>query len=189
MYEMNFTEMMEKQAQLDEFIMLNQGLPGYGVINKCIALSCEVSECLNEWQGFKDWKVSNAPKRLEMIEEYADIMAFAFGIGNALGADKSNITYNVAYNEKHRADVGLCFMILQQSVLTLYAHLLKYVKEENGFIRFRDIVREEKAAVLANFVLIEMVKLAAALGLTPEEIEGAYYCKMNINYDRQKNNY
>lgn len=186
---LNFEEMIEKQHELDLFIINKQNLQGYGIINKCIALSCEVSECLNEWQGFKDWKINNNPKREEMLEEYADIMAFAFGIGNHLGADTNNLVYNVAYNEKHHSDTGLIFMILQQSVLTLYAHLKKYAKEENGFIRFRDMNKEEKAATLINFVLVEMVKLGAALGFATNEMEVAYYRKMEINYKRQLNNY
>lgn len=184
----NYRKIMTDQHELDSFIADTQGVQvnDMAIIQKkVVALVVEVGECMNEWQGFKYWKVNNAPKRLTMLEEYADILAFAFGVGYSLGATNHLAMIYNAYEAERGKSIQHHFMKLYSETMALYDHLDGIKKPSNEW----GLHEVEKVGTLAAFVIIAALKLGAALGIDENTMSELYYTKRAINVERQNTGY
>lgn len=184
----NYRKLLQDQHELDSFIAETQGvnINDMEIIKKkVVALIVEVGECMNEWQGFKYWKVNHQPKRLTMLEEYADILAFSFGVGYSLGVTNHLAMVYNAYEAERGKNVQHHFMKLYSEAMALYEHLdgIKKPSSEWG------IHEVEKVGTLATFVVIAALKLGASLEIDENTMAELYYTKRAINVERQNTGY
>lgn len=208
---MNFKKLQAMQAKLDEAILADKApMTAEERFNKTlVALSVEIAEVANCAEHFKFWKdnkgkvdskrfivtpviVNNLIKddylnnldnttmqyvtekqahRLTLIEECSDALHFILSLAN-------QIEY----------EIDLCNWEISQE---LKEHYLIYVNRDAFFLfkSFRD-----KNSVSITHKNLFMLVLGVfgyfeSLGVTPQELEQAYYDKNKINYERLENGY
>ena len=208
---MNFKKLQAMQAKLDEAILADKApMAAEERFNKTlVALSVEIAEVANTVEHFKFWKdnkgkvdskrfivtpvvVNNLIKddyldnldnttmqyvtekqahRLTLIEECSDALHFILSLAN-------QIEY----------EIDLCNWEISQELKEDY---LIYVNRDVFFLfkSFRD-----KNSVSITHKNLFMLVLGVfgyfeSLGVTPQELEQAYYDKNKINYERLENGY
>lgn len=180
---MNLLKMYEMQKTLDNHILdQHPELKGQDNLEwKVLALLVEVSECANEWRGFKKWSKDQQPRTTKsrvpymdlddaefynpLLEEFVDGIHFILSIGNDLGFQlpKPKLV--------HIEDTGKMYLKIYKNALMLL-QCGRYHKE---------FYYDE---LLGNYV-----GLGKALGFTWNEIEIAYMSKNEINHKRQDQGY
>ena len=209
---MNFKKLQAMQAKLDEAILADKApMTDEERFNKTlVALSVEIAEVANCAEHFKFWKDGKGMKvdesrfseykspyfsnviyldnkgndetkmveltreqahRLTLIEECSDALHFILSLAN-------QIEY----------EIDLCNWEISQELKEDY---LIYVNRDVFFLfkSFRD-----KNSVSITHKNLFMLVLGVfgyfeSLGVTPQELEQAYYDKNKINYERLENGY
>ena len=197
---MNFKKLQAMQAKLDEAILADKApMTAEERFNKTlVALSVEIAEVANTVEHFKFWKDNKGKidnnrfavewdyegthiigyripyeqaHRLTLIEECSDALHFILSLAN-------QIEY----------EIDLCNWEISQE---LKEHYLIYVNRDAFFLfkSFRD-----KNSVSITHKNLFMLVLGVfgyfeSLGVTPRELEQAYYDKNKINYERLENGY
>lgn len=175
---MDLLPLFEEQEKFKDRINYNEP----DKFNKLIlALLVEVGECANEWRGFKYWSQDQQPRtnvpiyedykglnkvvtrKNLLLEEYVDGLAFSLEIGLAIGIDKFNF------------HTLLKFGNVESQFLELFALITELLHQPNN----------NNWVILIQYYL----GLGEMLGFTFEQIELAYYSKMNVNHLRQDNGY
>lgn len=81
---MNIEKMLEAQAELDKAIFERMEITEYPVDKIMTAYRVELAEALQEWQGFKYWKLNRTEvDREKLLEELADCLHFALSLDNS----------------------------------------------------------------------------------------------------------
>lgn len=80
---MNIKKMLEAQKKLDEANLKKAGIEEYPIEEVKTAYRVELGELLQEWKGFKYWKLSKGEiNREKLLEEWADCCHFALSLEN-----------------------------------------------------------------------------------------------------------
>ena len=107
---MQISELLEKQRELDQFIIKNRyDYPEYIDANdksflrdRILALSVEVGEFANATRCFKYWSNKPSESKERLLDEYADILHFMLSVANTIGFTAKEIEQ--AYMEKHEVN-------------------------------------------------------------------------------------
>ena len=207
---MNFKKLQAMQAKLDEAILADKApMTAEERFNKTlVALSVEIAEVANTVEHFKFWKDDKGKvddkrfrkmdygkhgiayedwgggakeatvdfeqaHRLTLIEECSDALHFILSLANQL-----------------EYEIDLCNWEISQE---LKEHYLIYVNiNRDAFFLFKSF--RDKSSVSATHKNLFMLVLGVfgyfeSLGVTPQELEQAYYDKNKINYERLENGY
>ena len=130
---------------------------------RLMALIVEISELANASRCFKYWSNKGSESLERIKDEYADGLHFLLSLGIPL---KTNIyTYNIK-----KSDLGLTeqFLNLFKAALALSEHY--------------DLDHYQKCMEL-------FLSLAPSLKMSEEDIISSYKNKLEVNYQRQENNY
>ncbi|MEG0381369.1 MAG: dUTP diphosphatase [Kurthia sp.] len=183
---MNITKIFETQRTLDAHINENhpvqEGEDRFS--KKVLALLTELSECENEWRGFKFWSNNQEPRvktksicgclmcehhsipnnKNPLLEEYVDCLHFIVSIGIDLNVNHEDL-FVPSVTQENAVDI---FISLHYEFAQI------------------DLLRNVTHYIYSFAVFME---LGICLGFSNEQIETAYYSKNKINHARQENNY
>lgn len=204
---MNFKKLQAMQAKLDETILADKApMTAEERFNKTlVALSVEIAEVANCAEHFKFWKdnkgkvdskrfivtpgiVNNLIKddyldnldnttmqyvtekqahRLTLIEECSDALHFILSLANQIEYEIDESLIKLFRYQRHPLDT--LYVALQNKIINL----------ATGY---------DKLGSLKSLVSFYMSHVNE-LGVTPQELEQAYYDKNKINYERLENGY
>lgn len=217
---MNLTKLFETQAILDEHIYTKHPeLRGQDNLDwKILALQTELSECANEWRGFKKWSLDQKPRIWKRIN-CPSCEKKGFRRGNA-PVDPVKGKHGLGNHWYHCADCAGFLVVDINPLLEEYVDVLHFILSignEIGYTGFDELEMNEYLAlvpeeemnditgqfIVINYItscildneihyekaLYEILSLGDRLGFTWEQIETAYYSKNKINHARQENNY
>jgi dimeric dUTPase (all-alpha-NTP-PPase superfamily) len=165
----NLLELVELQKKLDSHIEKEhprkEGEDRF--FKKRMALLVEIGEAANEARFFKYWSVTQRPKkRIQLLDELADILHFILSVGIEIGYDFKSIKLLfpavITYEESE----------LIEEFEYLYYYTLK-ISEDDYFVE-----------LLSTFIVI-----CAMFGFTREDVTKAYKEKNETNHKRQVNRY
>lgn len=189
---MDILKMVQAQGELDAFIMRSKGVDDYKLTDICLALMVEIGECANEDASFKYWKQNKVIDRTKLLEEFADIMAFVFSLSFYSRLDKQadfmQKLYDIGYEAEIKANVSVQFIELTKSAVEFFktAEGLSKSNPSKGGVISKE---SRKLISKAEFMILDMLHLAASLGISKDELEAAYYAKNKKNYYRQNSGY
>ena len=202
---MNFKKLQAMQAELDEAILADKApMTAEERFNKTlVALSVEIAEVANTVEHFKFWKDNKGKidrgrfsvihifheeelveveymedstgiqytaweaHRLTLIEEFSDALHFILSLANQLDYEIDTKLIKIAKYPRHPLDI--LYLALQNKIINL----------ATGY---------DKLGSLKSLVSFYM-SYVNELGITPQELEQAYYDKNKINYERLENGY
>ncbi len=157
-------ELYSLQLGLDEEIASKHNVSYESTFHRrLLALLVELGELANETRCFKYWSNKSASDKETIIDEYVDGLHFLLSLGIPLKTDKYVYEFSKSY-----VDLSKQFLNLYSLVSSLHEHyeIEQYIECFNTFLT-----------------------LGASLGFTSEDIIKAYKNKLEINYQRQNNNY
>ncbi|GKU81223.1 dUTP diphosphatase [Niallia sp. NCCP-28] len=182
---MNLAKLFEKQKVLRDRI----GYQGEDRFEKLIlALLVELGECANEWRGFKFWSKNQNPRTKAarapymdiedadfynpLLDEYVDGVAFGLELCIELGLRADQLERFIDGRKKKIGSMEYHFGYIYHSTSELM---------NTGSI-------EDRAYKMLH-IFNAFLGLGYRLGFTWEQIEQAYYTKMQINHVRQSTGY
>lgn len=170
---MNLQTLLDKQKQLDDYIVKKHGLNESELFNKR-ALAClvEIGEQCNESAPFKYWKQNVEVDRAKVAEELVDVLHFLLSLGNLLGVKQDEAT-----NEYIERAVKL------ESIEEQYISLFNLVSNISLFDEKVYKIKFWRHALSVFIGLYEM------LGFGTGFIEAEYDKKHAENYARQERDY
>jgi dimeric dUTPase (all-alpha-NTP-PPase superfamily) len=161
---MDLKPLFEMQKALDDRIIEEKGLEGQDLFfNTVLALLVEVSECANEWRGFKHWSEDQEPRK-GLLEEYVDGLHFVLSLG--LQIDKTEPWINLDFFNLKSLSITEQFLLVSEEIL----------KMRYGQGYYEDLINT-------------FLCLGSMLGFTWEQIEQAYKEKNATNHLRQSSGY
>lgn len=164
---MNFSEMVQKQIELDNRIIKEHGLENKSLLKKkIIALLVEIGECCNEIQDFKFWKKNLNTDSTKIKEELVDILHFILTIGLESKFDMREL--NKIDRNIYVEDINDIFIELYTTTVIFHSYRTEF--------NYYNIMRA-------------FLKLTKSLGLTEIDIVNEYNKKNRKNIGRQENNY
>ena len=202
---MNFKKLQAMQAKLDEAILADKApMTAEERFNKTlVALSVEIAEVANTVEHFKFWKDNKGKidrKRFSVIhifqeEELVDVEYMEGNTGVQYAdweahrltlieecSDALHFILSLANQIEYEIDESLIksFRYPRHPLDTLYVALQnKIINLATGY---------DKLGSLKS-LLSFYTSYAIELGITPQELEQAYYDKNKINYERLENGY
>jgi len=164
MAKFDLTELYKKQAELDEAIAQNHGI-SYATTRprRTLALLVEFGEFANSTRCFKYWSNKGSETLDRVLDEYADGLHFFLSLGVDINSSKKIYSFT-----KHESDLTV-------QILKTYTLTINFLKKQ-----------DEKTYVKAFQAFLNIVPL---LHVRWSTIEGAYYKKLGVNYNRQETNY
>ena len=202
---MNFKKLQAMQAKLDEAILADKApMTTEERFNKTlVALSVEIAEVANTVEHFKFWKDNKGKidyDRFDVDWDYEGTPIIGYY------DYKKGAAYQISYEQAHRLTlVEECSDALH-FILSL-ANQIEYEIDESLIKSFRYpshpldtlyVALQNKIINLATgydklgslkSLLSFYTSYAIELGITPQELEQAYYDKNKINYERLENGY
>ncbi|MDG5786945.1 dUTP diphosphatase [Evansella sp. AB-P1] len=166
---MDFTNLYNKQRELDHYIETKHGLQEKDLLNqKLLAFHVEVAELANETRCFKFWSEKAPSSDSVILEEYVDGIHFILSVGLEFGYENIVSIDLLPENKKSGEDLVPYFYDVIEAVSSLRL---------NG--------AEKKYITLFQSYL----KLGSALGFTEQDIIFAYEEKNKVNHTRQDQGY
>lgn len=160
----DLSPLFEKQKELDENIANNHHVSYETTRNKrSLALLVEIGEFANATRTFKYWSNKPSMAKEVVLDEYADGLHFFLSLG--IDSKVKSTIVELIDTELSPTDI----------FLKLYDDINKYFLSRND----NDYFEAFKT----------FLSLLNPLGLTIEELEIAYYHKLQENYHRQETNY
>ena len=152
------------QGQLDERIAKEHNVSYETTRDKRImALIVEIGELANTTRCFKYWSNKGSDSKERVLDEYADGLHFFLSLGIDIKTTKK--TYNIT---KHLDDLTKQFHLIYHYIDVFYKK-----QDEKSYIR----------------AFQSFLNLLPLLDYRWKSLEEAYYKKLQVNYDRQNNNY
>lgn len=167
-------ELFDIQRNLQEKVVAEKGIDIRNEPDKLVvATLVEISECANEWRGFKIWS-TNQKQTDHALEEYVDGLHFILIMGLVIDADRHfwGLDYN---SEELRPVIARKAKNVEQQFLEVYEHILYFGKYGT--------VHDWKK-LFENYM-----GLGKMLGFTPKQIIDAYLEKNKVNHKRQESGY
>ncbi|MGM9873535.1 MAG: dUTP diphosphatase [Bacilli bacterium] len=160
----DLSPLFEKQKELDENIAKNHHVTYESTRNKrSLALLVEIGEFANATRTFKYWSNKSSLPKEVVLDEYADGLHFFLSLG--IDANIKTTIVELVEVEMTPTDI----------FLKLYDDITKFFSSRN---------EDDYLNAFKTFL-----SLLYPLGLTIEELEVAYYHKLQENYHRQETNY
>ncbi|TLS37765.1 dUTP diphosphatase [Pseudalkalibacillus caeni] len=200
---MDLVKLLKKQKELDDVIVNDKSLFGDNHDWKTLALDVELSECANEWRGFKKWSNDQEPRTQKLrrpvmndedkeyynplLEEYVDCLHFFLSIAIEKRWQESLYIYEEAImeikDEGLDGDVTKAFLEVKYWLMKSFAEKGMDEKVEKTF----GISKQEFCFKNAWFVFIAIGIVGFCFDL--DQIENAYYDKNKVNHERQEQGY
>ena len=206
---MNFKKLQAMQAKLDEAILAEKApMTAEERFNKTlVALSVEIAEIANTVEHFKFWKDNKGKidrKRFSVIhifqeEELVDVEYMEDNTGVQYEFEQAHrltlieecsdaLHFILSLANQLEYEIDLCNWEISQELKEVY---LIYVNRD-AFFLFKSF-RDKKSVSITHENLFKLVigvfGYFESLGVTPQELEQAYYDKNKINYERLENGY
>lgn len=164
---MNLSELFEAQKVLmDRIEKEHPQRPNENRFAKrVLAFIVELSECANDWRGFKFWS-NNQNQKETTLEEYVDGLHFVMELG--IETKLHNFLNEMEFPEG-------------------WGPVEEWFLDVIGFIH--DFYFGNRGAETYQDLMECYIGLGAALGFTWEEIEQGYFAKNQINHTRQDSGY
>lgn len=156
---------------------------------RTLALVVEIAEAANECRCFKFWSEQRGVRRgtdNEMLYELADILHFTLGTANSFGLTVEDL--KESFDEER----------LERRWDKLFAHGLTVAFNEL-LLDASNLLRESAPRAfwpmpmlnknVFAWILEDLFVITHMLGFSMMELEAAYYEKLEINYQRQKEGY
>ena len=157
-------ELFEAQKKLDQRIAQEHHVSYSSTrIRRIMALIVEIGELANATRCFKYWSNKGSEDKEIVLDEYADGLHFFLSLG--IDINTSKMTYHLT---KHLGDLTEQFHLIYHNIDVFYKK-----QDEKSYIK----------AFQSFFNLLPL------LGYRWKSLEKAYYKKLQVNYDRQNNNY
>ena len=157
-------ELFAAQAKLDERIAHDHNVSYASTRDRRImALIVEIGELANATRCFKYWSNKGSEDKEIVLDEYADGLHFFLSLGIDIKTGKD--TYHIT---KHQEDLTKQFHLIYHNIDNFYKK-----QDDKSFIK----------AFQSFFNLLPL------LGYRWQSLKNAYYKKLQVNYDRQNNNY
>ena len=103
---MDLTYLLEKQKQLDDYIIKAKCLEHFDrkarMNNTALAMFVEMGEMMNEIRSFKHWSDKMPSHHTVIIDEYVDVLHFFLSLANQLGFSAEDI--EMAYEKKNKVN-------------------------------------------------------------------------------------
>lgn len=164
MAKFDLTDLYIKQGELDAAIAANHGITYETTrARRTLALLVEFGEFANSTRCFKYWSNKPSESKDRVLDEYADGLHFFLSLGIDIKSSKRVFNFT-----KHEND-------LTAQILKTYSLTVNFMKKQ-----------DEKSYVKAFQAFLNIVPL---LHVRWSTIEGAYYKKLGVNYNRQETNY
>ena len=164
MANIELVDLFEAQKKLDQRIADEHHVSYQTTRDKRImALIVEIGELANATRCFKYWSNKGSEDKSIVLDEYADGLHFFLSLGIDIQTSK-----NVYHLTKHQEDLTKQFHLVYH-----YIDLFYKKQDDKSFIK----------AFQSFFNLLPL------LGYRWKELKDAYYKKLQVNYDRQNNNY
>jgi dimeric dUTPase (all-alpha-NTP-PPase superfamily) len=161
---MNWDELYNMQAKLDQYIQKNHKLENVNLFeDKILALLVEFGELANETKSFKFWSNKPPSEQAIILEEYVDGLHFILSLG---------IGTNIKFHSAEKMDCD-------DSLTNMFNDVFEQV------IKFRKTPTKEVYYQLFNMYL----HIGQALGFSELDVQQAYYNKNKVNFERQDSNY
>lgn len=184
---MNLDKMLAAQNEFDQLVITSHGIEWSQkerLRNTLVALDIELSEFANEAQWFKVWKKDKQINQAKLLEEYIDALHFMLSIANQMNF--KNLT-KMHYNAIEKLKASGFEGGLNGVFLELKHDLLIMTEPDDGTPAFMSFTRSEYS-FKSSWYLFFAIGLIG-FDFTTEQIETAYFEKMIINKERQKNGY
>ena len=160
----DLTELFKAQAELDKTIAVNHNVTYETTRTKrTLSLLVELGEFANSTRCFKYWSNKGSESLDRVLDEYADALHFFLSLGIDVGTQK--FIYN---RTKIVGD-------LTDQIMETYHRVNNFVKK-----------RDDKNYIKAFQAFLNIIPL---LNVRWKTVEGAYFKKLGVNYNRQDNNY
>ena len=160
----DLTELFKAQAELDKTIAVNHNVTYETTRTKrTLSLLVELGEFANSTRCFKYWSNKGSESLDRVLDEYADALHFFLSLGIDVGTQK--FIYN---RTKIVGD-------LTDQIMETYHRVNNFVKK-----------RDDKNYIKAFQAFLNIIPL---LNVRWKIVEGAYFKKLGVNYNRQDNNY
>lgn len=162
--EIDLNYLYEKQSELDATIAKNHSVSYDDTRSRRIlALLVELGEFANATRCFKYWSIKKSEPLKTVLDEYVDGLHFFLSLGIDLGVSKR--VYN---RTKHEND-------LTEQILKTYRLVGLFLndQDENSYIR----------------AFQSFINIVSLLKVRWSTIEKAYQNKLEVNFNRQNNNY
>ena len=157
-------ELFEAQKKLDQRIAQEHQVSYSSTrIRRIMALIVEIGELANATRCFKYWSNKGSEDKEIVLDEYADGLHFFLSLG--IDINTSKMTYHIT---KHLNDLTEQFHLIYHNIDVFYKK-----QDEKSYVR----------AFQSFFNLLPL------LGYRWKDLQKAYYKKLQVNYDRQNNNY
>lgn len=179
--------MLAAQNDFDQQVIASHGIQWTDeeyFRNTLVALDIELSEFANEAQWFKVWKKDKQINQEKLLEEYIDALHFMLSIANQKNFEGFMSIYIDAIEELRESgfDGGLNGIYLE-----LKHNLLRMTEADDGQEFVLKYAKSEYSFKMSWYLFIAIGMIG--FDFTIEQIETAYFQKMNINKKRQKNGY
>ena len=162
--QLNLTELIALQAQLDERIMaLHQEERHNTRIKRVLALIVEINELANETRCFKYWSLKGSSHKDVLLEEFSDTMHFVISLGIDLGFDTMIFHSN-------------------EDAVNLTQLFIDWINASTALVDHFDLEHFNKVGVL-------MATMAKALNFDEKACIETYYAKNKTNHIRQSEAY
>jgi dimeric dUTPase (all-alpha-NTP-PPase superfamily) len=160
---MNLTKYYGAQHQLDQNILITQGLVDNESLieDKIFAFHVEIGEAANEFPFFKFWKTKPYEKSDKLLEELIDCFHFLLSIG--ISRKYNRFVSSVSFDKYLHTPVRFLFQELMNNPLNCTANYTR--------------------------ALETLIALIHVLGFDLSQIEHAYFAKLEINHTRQTEGY
>ena len=157
-------ELFEAQKQLDQRIADEHHVSYQTTRDRRImALIVEIGELANATRCFKYWSNKGSESKEVVLDEYADGLHFFLSLGIDINTQKK--TYHIT---KHLDDLTKQFHLIYHNIDMFYKK------------------QDEKSYIKAFQSFLNLLPL---LGYRWISLKNAYFKKLQVNYDRQNNNY
>lgn len=164
---MNIKEMHELQEIFDQRIAEAHGITEPDMQEeRHLALLVEIGEAANEVRSFKFWSGKGQSDDVVILDEIADCMHFMISIGNF-----NRCHYNVNQSDTthlEHININSLFIMLYE-----------------GVVRFRNSKKLESYTAMWDY----LITIAKKLNFSLNQLEKAYYDKLQVNHIRQDNGY
>ena len=162
--QLNLTELIALQAQLDERIMaLHQEERQSTRIKRVLALIVEINELANETRCFKYWSLKGPSHKDVLLEEFSDTMHFVISLGIDLGFDTMIFHSN-------------------EDAVNLTQLFIDWINASTALVDHFDLEHFNQVGVL-------MTTMAKALNFDEKACIETYYVKNKTNHIRQSEAY
>ncbi|MFJ6210573.1 dUTP diphosphatase [Lysinibacillus sp. NPDC092081] len=156
-----FEKLLNTQKEFDSRVVLENEK------STRVAYLVEFIEWINTREFFKDWKQNKGKSQEKQLDELADLLAFGLSIGLQEGVTTDNLVN------------------LQND----YQKPNKYINTDNVLFIISELSSDLANKEFDEYYLVMLPLMLAEDFYTVDQLVNAYYKKMQVNHNRQNNNY